>query len=394
MRKRFFSMLGLVLLFGVTQAQTVAVADVEALPGETVEFSLNLSGGKADSYTALSFDVQFPADGFATTGAYAVSESWANTMAVVGDVDATGLATVPFASSNEIAGSDVEKLVSVSFKVDESVATGVYNVTLKNIMFEYGIAEKDYAPDVTFSVNVVNEILLDETSVVMPKGHSTANVRVRRTIKANEWSTICLPFAMTTAQCRAAFGEDVQIADFVDTQSTYDDADNVVGISIAFEDVTAIAANHPYIIKVSQPVAEFTVDGVDIDPAEDDALIEVDNGLTGRRRVVYGGMYGTYHAQTTLEEHSLFLSDNQFWYSTGLTEMKAFRAYFVMADVLTEVEEARARITLQFEEETTTGIREKGRTMHSGKTYNLQGQHVENPRKGLYVKGNRIIFVK
>ena len=249
--------------------------------------------------------------------------------------------------------------------------------------------------DVEFVIHITEyRTVLDENALTIPESEENANVRVRRTIKAGEWSTICLPFAMTTAQCKAAFGEDVQIADFVDTQSTYDDDDHVVGISISFDDATEIEANHPYIIKVSSPITEFTVNNVDIDPAEDDALIEVDNGLTGRRRVVYGGFYGTYHAQTTLEEYSLFLSDNQFWYSTGLTEMKAFRAYFVMADVLTEVEEARARITLQFEEETTTGIREKGRTMHSGKTYNLQGQHVENPRKGLYVKGNRIIFVK
>mgnify|MGYP002624333869 CR=1 FL=1 len=249
--------------------------------------------------------------------------------------------------------------------------------------------------DVEFTIHITEyRTVLDENALTIPESEENANVRVRRTIKANEWSTICLPFAMTEAQVKTAFGEDVQIADFVDTQSTYDDADNVVGISIAFEDVTAIAANHPYIIKVSSPITEFTVDNVDIDPAEEDALIEVDNGLTGRRRVVYGGFYGTYHAQTTLEEFSLFLSDNQFWYSTGKTKMKAFRAYFVMADVLTDVEGAGARISLQFEEETTTGIREKGRTMRDGKTYNLQGQHVEKPRKGLYIRDNRKIFVK
>ena len=309
--------------------------------------------------------------------------------------DGTDQFTIFSISSDAINGKE-GTLFTITVGVSSELAIGtVLEGKLENIEMTTTDATPIPFNNKTFIITIgENRILLDETSTSLPESAMGVDVRVRRTIKAGEWSTICLPFAMTTAQCKAAFGEDVQIADFVDTQSTYDDADNVVGISIAFDDVTAIAANHPYIIKVSQPVAEFTVDGVDIDPAEDDALIEVDNGLTGRRRVVYGGMYGTYHAQTTLEEYSLFLSDNKFWYSTGLTEMKAFRAYFVMADVLTDVEGAGARISLQFEEETTTGIRENRRTMHSGKTYNLQGQHVENPRKGLYIRDNRKIFVK
>ena len=249
--------------------------------------------------------------------------------------------------------------------------------------------------DVEFTIHITEyRTVLDENALTIPESEENANVRVRRTIKAGEWSTICLPFAMTEAQVKEAFGNDVQLGDFSDTQSTYDDNDNVASISISFDDATEIEANHPYIIKVSSPITEFTVDNVDIDPAEDDALIEVDNGLTGRRRVVYGGFYGTYHAQTTLEEFSLFLSDNQFWYSTGKTKMKAFRAYFVMADVLTDAEEAGARIHFHFEDDVTTGIKERGRTTQNGNIYNLQGQHVENPRQGIYIRDNRKIIIK
>ena len=50
-------------LFAGAKAQTVTVADVEALPGETVAFSLNLTGGKAGLYKAMQFDIQFPATG-------------------------------------------------------------------------------------------------------------------------------------------------------------------------------------------------------------------------------------------------------------------------------------------------------------------------------------------
>ena len=39
-------------------------------------------------------------------------------------------------------------------------------------------------------------------------------VRVKRTINANEWSTICLPFAITAEQVKGVFGDDVQLGDF------------------------------------------------------------------------------------------------------------------------------------------------------------------------------------
>ena len=403
MKKIIFSALALLFVNGSVFSQKVTVADVEALPGETVSFSLNLTSGKPDTYTALSFTAHFPTTGFSTTGEFAVSPSWSGATAVVGEVDDMGEAVIPFASANAIEGIDVKDLVSVQVKVDENVSFDEYNVTLSNIMFEYGLSEKDYAEDVSFKIKVVaaHNIELDENSDVLPNAVSVANVRVKRTIKANQWSTICLPFGMSEAQCKAAFGEDVQLADFVNTESTYDASDNVVGISILFDEVAAMEANHPYIIKVSQPVTEFTVDGVDIDPAEEDALVEVDNGQTGRRRVVYGGMYGTYHAATDLEANALFLSDNKFWYSTGLTKMKAFRAYFYMLDVLSDVENASSRIVLNFEDETTgvgdaSHLNDKGEMINDKSYYTIEGVKLLGvpSQRGLYIKNGKKVVVK
>ncbi len=378
-------MLSLVLLFGVAQAQTVAVADVEALPGETVEFSLNLSGGKADSYTALTFDVQFPADGFTTTGTYAVSESWTGTMATVGDVDATGLATVPFASSDAIAGSDVEKLVSVSFKVDESVAIGVYDVTLKNIMFEYGVSDKDYAADVTFHVNVVDKVTLDENALEAPKTRTGADVRVLRTIKAGEWSTICLPFAMTAEQVTEAFGSDVELGDF----NGYDVADDGNTINVKFNAATAIKANHPYIIKVGTGVTEFTVDGVDIDPQE----AEINLGTSRKPKA----FVGNYVAETAIGNGCLFLNNNKFWYSVGTTKIKAFRAYFDFNDLLPDFEDnfAEARVFIMFDDGETTGINEmRNEEGEMRNVYNLNGQRVSQPARGLYIVNGKKAVIK
>ena len=391
-------MVGLFALFMLGEwamAQKVAVSDVEAVPGETVSFSLSLSEGRADSYTALKFDVQFPAEGFTTTGAYSVSSAWPGASAVIGDVDGTGLASMPFASASEIAGSEVDDLLTVSFKVGENVAVGNYDVTLKNIVFEYGGMEalKDNVEDVTFQVLVVDRhnVVLNENSTEAPSAAENVNVCVKRTIKANEWSTLCLPFAMTEEQVEAAFGDDVQLAEFTGWETTaFNSNDDPTGITVTFDDVSAIEANTPYIIKVSSPVSEFTVDGVDINP-DDEPAVTV--GKTNKG--TFGSFTGSY-VPMLIDEECLFLSENKFWYSMGKTNMKGYRAYFYFQDVLAAYYEVSpARIGMVFTDETETGISEIRAKRHgeNNRYYNLKGQLVDNPSNGLYIKnGKKIVF--
>ena len=215
MKKILFSLFALIAMGDMASAQKVTVADVEALPGETVAFSVNLSEGKADTYTAMTLYAQFPATGFTTTGDYTVSEDWKGAMAVVGDVDETGLAKIPFASQNAIAAAEVEGLVTVSFKVGEAVETGQYDVTLKGTMFEYNATDKDYAEDVTFKVNVVkaHTVVLSEDAAEAPAAAEGVIAVVKRSFAAEVWSTICLPFAMSAEQVKAAFGEGVMLSD-------------------------------------------------------------------------------------------------------------------------------------------------------------------------------------
>jgi hypothetical protein len=393
MKKTIFSLLALLFLHNAA-AQKLSIADVEVLPGSTVSFTMKVDV-QSGVYSGFQFNMQFPTTGFSTTGSTTVSSSWQGGSLSVGDLTAgAGRGSALSLSDNPIPNGEIE-IGTVEFRVDESVPLGEYDVTISDFNFLDGT---NYTPvsSVTFKVHVVNmlTLVLDENSTTLPEAAEGVNVRVKQTIKAGEWSSICLPFAMTEAQVKAAFGNDVQLGNFCDTESTYDD-ENVTAISISFEDATEIEANHPYIIKVSQPITEFSVDNVDVDPAEDDALVEVDNGLTGRMRVVYGGFYGTYHAETTLEEYALFLNSNKFWYSMGLTKMKAFRAYFIMLDVLTDVENAAARISFSFDNK-PTGINsltpsQKG---EGSVYYNLNGQRVKTLRQGLYIRDGKKMVIK
>ncbi len=383
-------------LAGAANAQTVTVADVEALPGETVAFALNLQDGQADTYTSLQFNIQFPADGFTTTGDYTISSAWKNASATVGDVDATGLAVVPVSSAEVITGSDVDNLLMVSFTVGSGVELGDYDVTLSDITFGYGFTDKDVAPDLTFTVNVVSThtVVLDENATAAPEAAEGVNVRVLRTITAGNWSSICLPFAMTEAQCKAAFGEDVHIADF--TGAEVDDEEN---IQVNFSSVSAMEANHPYIIKVGSDVTEFTVDNVDISPEDEPALDrnEETTGTGRNKKTTYNSFIGTYVAETVVPDYALFLSGNKFWFSTGSTVMKAFRAYFDLATAGAEYRTLEAaNIHLSVADDETSDIgRIASPVPQAGSTiYDLQGRPAQTPAHGLYVKDGKKVIVK
>mgnify|MGYP002623641549 CR=1 FL=1 len=399
MKKQIFSLLSLLAIGAASaEAVTVTAPEVEAVPGETVSFAISMSEGRADSYISLDAKVQFPATGFTTTRSYTLSSLWTGASTVIGDIDSDGLLTFGISSANKIAGTALDDIITVEFEVDESLSVGTYDVTLKDMTFGYNFSDKDVAADYTFQVNVVSvhSVTLDENSTTAPAASNAAvNVTVKRTIAAGNWNTIVLPFDMTEAQVKAAFGNDVQLGDF--TGYSYDSGADK--ITVNFDSVSAIAANHPYIIKVSEAVSQFTVEGVTIDP-EDEPCNEKTT-KDGRNIIIEWGIYGTYVNETNIpydpehKEYNLFLSENKFYYATSNTKaMKAFRAYFYFKDVLTSVENAASRVRMSFGD-APDGIADVQHPTYSEqRVYNLQGQPVKHLGRGIYVKGNQKIINK
>jgi hypothetical protein len=277
------------------------------------------------------------------------------------------------------------------------------NFTIKGIAFIKQTGAKVYLDDVTFKATIEapadGHTVLDELSATVPEAASGVDVRVKRTLAAGVWNTICLPFAMSAEQVTAAFGPEVQLGDFNGIESTYDETtESIIEIQVKFINATAIEANHPYIIKVKDAISEFTVDGVDITPTEE---LSVDKDeyeytyMVGKKTYtgyMYNSFIGTYAANTEVPENCLFLNSNKFYYSTGATTMKAFRAYFDFYDILSEVENAEARISFAIAEDQATGISNVKREAEGDdKYYNLKGQRVEKPGKGIYIfKGKKV----
>ena len=290
-------------------------------------------------------------------------------------------------------------VVELTLAPDAELTQGTtITATLSNcFMSDAGANQTDFE-DVTFTITIGEPVdtrtVLDELSTTMPEAATGVDVRVKRTIAANVWNTLVLPFDMTAEQVKAAFGNDVQLADFSSWSSEESDEGDIVGIEVGFTSISAIEANHPCLIKTSSAITEFTVDGIDIE-VDDEPIVEV-----GKKRVEKGFLVGTYVASTEVPEYCLFLNSDKFWYSTGKTEMKAYRAYFEFYDVLTEVEEAESKIRFVVDDTVTSidGIPSAADKM--GAVYNLNGQlmgidvDLNSLPAGVYIKNGQKIVVK
>ena len=393
------------LLLGMSNAlaDELTVSDITIPQGGNATLSVSLAN--SGTYRQLfQFDLTLPEGVSLVEGSAMLSEErFENTTGLSYSKLSDGVykfVCSPSGANKTPISGDSGVLMTVNLQSDASLTVeAVLEGKITNIEMTTSESTAWNPADLSFKITVGEplsyDVLLDENSTTVPAAATGVDVLVKRTIKANSWSTICLPFAMSEAQVKAAFGDDVQLADFTGTEDEpeYDESDNVVGVTANFENVQAIEANHPYIIKVSQPITEFTVDGVDIVADEDKAYIEFDNGKIGRQRVVFSGFYGTYHAQTTLEEFSLFLNDNKFWYSTGNTKMKAFRAYFYFLDILAEVENADSNVKMAIDGESTRIDGLMPETSNDA-IYDLTGRKVEKAEKGIYIVNGKKVLVK
>lgn len=298
-------------------------------------------------------------------------------------------------------------LVTVNLQASDAIEVGtILNGSIEDI--EFGTWYKDSSGEilnlqsVNFSITIGQpadpHVILDENSTSAPVSATNVDVRVFRTINANEWSTIVLPFAMTETQVKAAFGDDVQLADFTGYDVT-EAGEDIVGITVGFDDVTAIEANHPYIIKVVTAVTEFTVNGVNVEPI--DAPCVAFGREYGRPKKYHPmDFVGTYVADFNFfndaqSGYAIFLNGGKFYYATASTgHMKAFRAYFDFDDILTDVEQAANVIEFKINsDDDATGLKNLNDLLGSNvPAYNLSGQRVGKNYKGIVVtKGKKAV---
>ena len=301
-------------------------------------------------------------------------------------------------------GEGIE-LFTAYIKCDESVALGEYPFTTTHLeLADMKTGQSFNCDSKTMTLNVIEyapRVISEDDAEIAEASTEPEEVIVKRTIKANTWSTLTLPFELSGDQIAEIFGDDAKIAEFLDYDTNEKDQYVVEFESIDPSD--GLQANYPYIIKTSEAISEFLVKNVEVDAQEDDAYVNYDNGRapTHPRYEWYAKMLGTLHNGVTVPKNGFFLRDNKFYVSEGSSVLKGFRAYFIINGY--EFFGSDANISFAVDGETTAieGVSVNGTEIVSGDVYNVNGTFMgraENVMKslprGIYIVNNKKVVVK
>lgn len=378
-------------VFAVEDAGAImSIANVQnIIPGYSGSFDIVLNNTNTRTYIAFGLDVQLP-EGFTYTG-YQKG-------ALLGD---SHFITPTDQGNNTMRFSDVSMsleefkgvtgtVLTINFTVDANATSGYAYV--KNAGFTYS-GETYQATDASALLMVGNGLTLDENVALLSDPFNNVDVTVNRVLKADVWNTICLPFAMTADQITAAFGVGAQVAELAGvtyTQEVIDEDYEVTAIKINFSAVTEMAAHHPYVVKVTTAISSFTVNNVNVVTLSGSPEHNVGTNNKPKKFI------GNYSPGFTIPEGCIYLSDNQFKYSGGHATLKGFRGYFKFDKELYNYQSASSRnITFEIGE-VITGLNDTGSLKEEVKDefYNLQGQRVAQPKKGLYIVDNKKVIIK
>lgn len=208
-----------------------------------------------------------------------------------------------------------------------------------------------------------------------------ANFTLNRQMASDKWNTFCVPFALTSEQIDAAFGEGREVRKYVGAN----------GNVLTFAEATAIEAGTPYLIKPATVAEKYIFKGVNITTTEPAKVGEGD--------IKFCGVYNQTNVNGLAEtgSHVSGIVDNMVKRAKTGTSIKGFRAYFSVPNNISESTEAALRVAIDGE---TTGIDaiEGFETKTPTRVYNLSGQYVgtstANLKPGVYVSGGKKVIVK
>lgn len=204
---------------------------------------------------------------------------------------------------------------------------------------------------------------------------SVYDVKLARTLTANVWNTICLPFDVTAEQIANVLKSAGNVKEF--------DHEDASKQTIYFKDAKTMVAGKPYLIKPTVAATELVFKAVTIKNV--DELSRIDGNT-----YCFCGVFSKYQMETDGTE--LFLkTDGKFYVpAVGKETMKGFRAYFLVPKST-----SAAALNLSFGD--ATGIDGVAADAEKNvKVYNVNGQYVgtnlEALPKGLYIVGGKKVL--
>ena len=280
---------------------------------------------------------------------------------------------------------------------DELTIGNVFDVPVQDIVLTTVNEEQIDADASSFSITIDEPddgfIKFYETSTKLPTytAGEKGNVRMTRTIKADTWSTIVLPFTLTKAKAEAAFGSDVQLAEFSGFEVDYgDDEENVVplGITINFSSYTMTAkkgmtGGKPFLIKTSKDITGFE--------AEECSLVSAVTDVTKTDEFDTEGKFTGTLVKSVVPADGLFINNEKFYYSTGQSNIKAFRGWFELGAVLNRETDFGVKMVVDGFETKVEGLGVKDA---AGNVYDLSGRKVSKAQRGVYIVNGKKVLVK
>ena len=274
--------------------------------------------------------------------------------------------------------------IACSYAQNDNV--GTYDITPS------GFSAQNYAityDSGTLTVSLASLTLADDAdnsvaiSEVVTNYGSKANVTLSgRTLTANNWNTLCLPFNLSSAQIASIFGNGTQVKTLSDYSS------NTTKVTVSFADAATIEAGKPYIIKPTNTVENPVFADVTIDNTMNDVTV---GGAT------FKGTYGPVVLPAN-NKRRLFLANNTLWYPTAELTVRTCRAYFELTNEVPETAGAPS-IVIEYGDESTGIVLGTDFTDYTAKTdawYTLDGRKLNGKptQKGMYVKNGRKVVVK
>lgn len=205
-----------------------------------------------------------------------------------------------------------------------------------------------------------------------------SDITLNRTLVANKWNTLCVPFAISEEEIKANFGEGTLVEKF----------EAVNGNTVNFADATSIEAGVPYLIKPTVAGTTYTFNGKDV--------IADAPKTEGNADVTFKGIYSPTDITNkgTVKAAGVTEGGKVLFVNPG-SKTKAFRCFFTISDNAS-ITPAMLKVSIKGVETAINSIVMGNSNATDNAVYNLQGQRVNGNSltKGIYIKNGKKFAVK
>ena len=229
--------------------------------------------------------------------------------------------------------------------------------------------------------------------------NKTYNLKMRRTIKASKWNTVCLPFDMTAEEITTTFGTGTKVETF--NSLTYDSSKE--STTLQFSKAETITAGTPYLLKPGKTTdaSIFDIKSKEI-KCESETFVPGGKTNADATNMVSLTMQGEYNHRTitpdeaTNDKSIYVISGDKIYYVNSEVEMKGFRCYFVAEESTTEPSSMFSNAKVIHSDGTSTDLRliDAEATGEGGAVYDLLGRKRDEQTKGIVIENGKKRIIK